>query len=116
MADDRKIHRAAGRKWGHYDRSDVGRIEIGLRVPVVYVLYRGASVVYVGRTEMPRRRLLRHARHFEFTSFKACIHRDKDEQMWHERKLIFRLRPSANRSVPTDLGAEFYFLRMRRAS
>lgn len=66
----------------------------------VYALYRAGRLVYVGRTFNLRSRLTTHRRRVGFTDCKVAFVDDEQEQKRLERRLIFRLRPSSNRTIP----------------
>lgn len=116
MADSRILHRAAGRRWEHLGAEAIWQFKQNTRFSAVYVLYRGPDVVYVGRTDMLLFRLRTHRRLIGYDSFKACLLPSREEAKWLERKLIFRLKPSVNRLIPTSLFAEFYGLHRRRTA
>lgn len=121
MADSRILHCRAGdsekRRWAHLSVSDLELFpyDIRPRDRFVYVLYQGNKAVYVGRTDDLRRRLTRHQRHIGFTSFKVCRLNDGSQQRWLERKLLFRLQPPINRTIPTRLYGELYGIHRRKA-
>jgi len=75
----------------------------------VYALYRGGSLVYVGRTGNMRSRLQAHRRRFRFDAIKIARVRETAEQRLLERKLINRLRPVSNRALVPDLNAVWWY-------
>jgi hypothetical protein len=68
----------------------------------VYALYRGKQLVYIGRTSCFFVRLPAHRRRFEFDGIKVAPISDAQERRQLERKLIRRLVPSENRSIPCE--------------
>lgn len=88
------------RSWRRFGVEQIS--DIGNRVPAVYVLYRGPSVVYVGHAADLKSRLLFHRRRLVFTHFKVTAMPDKFCRMVLERKLLVRLRPVNNRHMPAS--------------
>lgn len=79
----------------------------------VYVLYRAGQVVYVGHTGNFRYRLLVHRRRFVFDAVKVAIIRDRTERKLVERRLLVRLAPVENRTIP-KVFADINWVRERR--
>jgi hypothetical protein len=69
----------------------------------VYALYRESRLIYVGHSGNVRDRLLNHRRRFSFDVAKVAPTDDRRERQRLERKLLFRLRPSCNGTLPTVL-------------
>lgn len=73
-------------------------------IPGVYVLQntRGRTV-YVGHGGNVRSRIISHRRRFNFSHIKVAVIRDDFDRKWLERKLLYRLRPEVNQSLPPTL-------------
>jgi hypothetical protein len=69
----------------------------------VYALYHNGALVYVGRTWNFASRISGHRHRFQFDIIKTKWTKTQREAKWIERKLLFRLRPPRNRTIPTDL-------------
>jgi len=69
----------------------------------VYALYRDSRLIYVGHSGNVRDRLLGHRRRFRFDLAKVAPIGDRRERQRLERKLLFRLRPQCNGTLPTEL-------------
>lgn len=69
----------------------------------VYALYRQSRLIYVGHAGCLRDRLLGHRRRFGFDLAKVAPMQDRRERQRLERKLLFRLRPPCNGTLPTEL-------------
>lgn len=67
----------------------------------VYALYLGKELVYVGHTGSFYVRLTTHRRRIPFDAVKVAPMTDKRERQALERKLLFRLRPRYNRTLPS---------------
>lgn len=74
----------------------------------VYALYQGGELVYVGRTGNFCSRLRVHARRFPWEWCKLRVVSSTRQQMWFERRLLHRLRPTYNKQLPVDLRGAFY--------
>lgn len=74
----------------------------------VYVLYHEGKVVYVGRGGLMRSRIQAHRRRFAFDAVKVAPIENVFEQKRLERRLLYRLRPSRNRVIPTNLHAVWW--------
>lgn len=79
---------AAG--WVRFDSDDIKRLP---RAAAVYALYRGDTLVYVGKSVDLRNRFQVYRRLFTYAKAKF-VHRDDLARI--ERRLIRRLRPANN--------------------
>jgi hypothetical protein len=69
----------------------------------VYALYQGQRLVYIGHTANFRVRLHAHRRRFHFDGVKLAPIEDRKERKRLERRLLLRLRPPLNRTLPRSI-------------
>lgn len=69
----------------------------------VYALYRDSLLIYIGHTGNARARLLEHRRRFGFDMAKVAPMDKRRDRQRLERKLLFRLRPQCNGTLPSVL-------------
>lgn len=74
----------------------------------VYALYKNGRLIYIGRAGNLHVRLVDHYRRFRFDYAKVSPCATAPLRRWRERRLLFRLRPAANRIIPAHLAATFY--------
>lgn len=75
----------------------------------VYALYRSGQLVYIGHTGSFHGRIQAHRRRFAFDAVKVAPMGSRRERQRLERRLVYRLRPLENRTVPTSLtGVAWY--------
>lgn len=89
--------------WGNYDQFLACYPGYRPFLPAVYVLFRGGRVVYVGQSEDVKRRIQTHRLRFQFDAIKTRRVSDRADRMWLERKLLYRLRPRHNGTLPPEL-------------
>lgn len=75
----------------------------------VYALYQSGTLVYVGRTGNFRARLQAHRQRFAFNAIKVARIDESGEQKVVERRLLHRLRPAKNDTVPRALNAVWWY-------
>lgn len=69
----------------------------------VYALYRCDELVYIGHAGNLRVRFNKHMRTQQIDAVKIALVADRRERQRIERRLLFRLRPSGNRVLPSVL-------------
>lgn len=69
----------------------------------VYALYQCRKVIYVGQSDDIRTRLLVHSRRFAFTGIKISVTKDRGTRLFREARLLYRLRPKRNATMPVRL-------------
>ena len=74
----------------------------------VYALYKDSTLIYVGRTRSFASRLPAHRTRFQYDYAKLSPLLSAWAAKWLERRLLRRLRPPCNQTIPRALYAEFY--------
>lgn len=72
--------------------------------PIVYFLFRGKDLVYIGYTLDIRERIKTHSVRFTFDKIAIAGCKDKSTATWLERKCINHFKP-ANSKLPEITGA-----------